>query len=484
MDELAEAVLDAAVAAGAAYADVRAVTEEVESVAVQDQRVDGVEHRTTRGLGVRVLVDGAWGFAGTARLDRPSVLAAAATAAELARAAAGLRREPVRLAPSEVVTATYRTPLVTDPFAVGVEDKLQLLFAATAAAAGTAPLAFARASTDAWRTTKRFVSSEGADVRQEIVQVAGGVECVAIADGEVQTRSFPNSFRGYCGTGGWEDVVALDLAGAAPRHAEEAVALLTAPDLPADRRTVVLDGNQLALQVHESVGHPTELDRVLGSEAGFAGTSFLQPGDAGHLRYGSEHVHLTLDSTTPGALGTFGFDDEGTPAGRHPLVVGGVLKGFLTSRETAPVLGDDVRSNGTMRADSWASTPLIRMTNVHLEPGEGSLAELLEDTGDGVFMTTNRSWSIDDRRVDFAFGCEVAWEIRGGRLGRMYRNPTYGGRTTDFWGSCDAVAGSEAWAVYGTPNCGKGQPLQVARVAHGAAPARFRDVATGGGGAR
>jgi len=481
MDEEAGAALDAAVGAGAGYVDVRTVTEEVESVSVQDERVDGVERRTSRGIGIRVLVDGAWGFAGTARLDRASVLAAAATAVEVARASAGLRRAPVRLAPTEVATATYRTPLATDPFAVGVEEKLELLLAATASANAAAPLAFATASTDAWRTTKRFRSSEGADITQEIVQVAGGVECVAIADGEVQRRSFPNSFRGYCGTGGWEDVVALDLAGRAPGYADEAVALLTAPDLPAGTRTVVLDGNQLALQVHESVGHPTELDRILGYEAGFAGTSFVRPDDAGHLRYGSEHVHLTLDTTTPRALGTFGFDDEGTPAGRHPLVVAGILQGFLTSRETAPVLGDDARSNGTMRADSWSSIPLIRMTNIHLEPGEGSLEQLLDDTGDGVFMTTNRSWSIDDKRVDFAFGCEVAYEIRGGRLGRRYRNPTYGGRTTDFWGSCDGVAGPEEWSVYGTPNCGKGQPAQVARVAHGAAPARFRNVTTGRG---
>lgn len=481
MEQVAEAALDAAVDAGAGYADVRTVTEEVESVSVQDQRLDGVEHRTTRGIGIRVLVDGAWGFAGTARPDRASVLAAVATAVEVARASAGLRREPVRLAPTDVATASWRTPLAVDPFAVSLEDKLQLLFEATASATGKAPLAFVRASCDAWRTTKHFRSSEGADLRQEIVQVAGGVECVAIADGEVQTRSFPNSFRGYCGTGGWEDVLALDLAGTAPRYAEEAVALLTAPDLPAGTGTVVLDGNQLALQVHESVGHPTELDRILGYEAAFAGTSFLRPEDAGSLRYGSEHVHLTLDTTTPRAMGTFGYDDEGTPAGRHELVVGGVLQGFLSSRETAPVLGDDARSNGTMRADSWSSIPLIRMTNIHLEPGEGSLEQLLEDTGEGVFMTTNRSWSIDDRRVDFAFGCEVAYEIRGGRLGRMYRNPTYGGRTTDFWGSCDAVAGPEEWIVYGTPNCGKGQPLQVARVAHGAAPARFRDIRLGRG---
>ncbi|HEY8341207.1 MAG TPA: TldD/PmbA family protein, partial [Egibacteraceae bacterium] len=259
----------------------------------------------------------------------------------------------------------------------------------------------------------------------------------------------------------------------------EAVALLAAPELPAGVGTVILDGNQVALQVHESVGHPLELDRILGYEAAYAGTSFVQVGDRGSLRYGSELVNLTLDSTTPKALGTFGFDDEGVPAQRVPLVVDGVLRDVLSSRETAPVLGEDARSNGTMRAESWHALPLIRMTNIHLEPGTGSLDDLIADTDEGVFMTTNRSWSIDDKRVNFQFGCEAAWEIRDGRLGRMYRNPTYTGRTTDFWGSCDAIAGPEEWRVHGTPNCGKGQPGQIARVAHGAAPARFRNVQVG-----
>ncbi|MPZ87069.1 MAG: hypothetical protein GEU81_03145, partial [Nitriliruptorales bacterium] len=346
VDDLAVLALDDAVAAGADYADVRAVTEKTESVAVQDQRLDGVERRTARGIGVRVLLGGSWGFAGTARLDRDSVLGAARTAVEVARASTAVQRHPVRLAPVDVVQAEYTTPHQIDPLMVPTEDKLAVLLEATAAAKAVPKLTFARASTDAWRTTKRFVSSEGADIRQTIVQVAGGVECLAVGEHEVQVRSFPNSFRGYCGTGGWEDVLALGLAEQAPAYAEEAVALLSAPELPAQTGTLVLDGNQLALQVHESVGHPTELDRILGSEAAYAGTSFLSPSDLGTLRYGSSLVNLTLDSTTPRALGTYGYDDEGVAAGRHPLVGEGVLTGFLTSRETAPVLGEDARSNG------------------------------------------------------------------------------------------------------------------------------------------
>ncbi len=479
MRELAQLALDEAVAAGASYADARAVLDETESLSVQDQRVEGVGRQASRGVGVRVLVDGSWGFAGTARLDREAVLSAARTAVAVARASATAQRRAVRLAPVDVATGTYVTPHDTDPLDVALEDKLELLLAATAAAASVDGLTFAKASQDTWKSTKWFVSSEGADLHQTLLQIGGGVECVAVGEHEVQTRSFPNSFRGYCGTGGWEDIVALDLAAQAPRYAEEAVALLTAPELPSHTGTLVLDGSQVALQVHESVGHPLELDRVLRYEAAFAGTSWVGLDDVGRLRYGSPLVNFTLDTTTPKGMGTYGYDDEGTPAGRHPLVVDGVLCDFLTSRETAPAVSDDTRSNGTMRADSWGTIPLIRMTNIHLEPGEGTLDELLSDTGDGIYMATNRSWSIDDRRLNFQFGCEVAYEITGGRLGRLYRNPTYAGRTPQFWGSCDAIAGRDAWVVYGTPNCGKGQPTQVARVAHGAAPTRFRNVEMG-----
>jgi TldD protein len=212
-------------------------------------------------------------------------------------------------------------------------------------------------------------------------------------------------------------------------------------------------------------------------EAAYAGTSFVRPEDLGRLRYGSPAMSVTADATTPGGLGTFAYDDEGVGAQRTPLVAEGVLAGFLTSRETAAGVG--AGSGGAMRADGWGSMPLIRMTNVHLEPGQGTLDELVADTPDGLLLSVNRSWSIDDRRVNFQFGVEAAWEIRGGRLGRLYRNATYDGRTTEFWGSLDAVCGPEAWVVWGVPNCGKGQPLQNARVGHGAAPARFRNVHVG-----
>jgi TldD protein len=340
-------------------------------------------------------------------------------------------------------------------------------------------IALGRGSYDAWRRRSLFLSSEGADIAQHITQCGSGIDATAVGESEVQERSYPNSFGGDCGTVGYELVRGLDLVGTAPRVADEALQLLSADECPAGTTTVVLDGSQVALQVHESIGHPIELDRVLGMEAAYAGTSFLTPDDLGRLRYGSPLLNVVADATTPGALGTFGYDDEGVPATSTPIVTEGVFAGFLTSRETASEVGLDA-SGATVRAESWSALPLIRMTNVSLLPGEAaSLDELLDGVDEGVYLETNRSWSIDDKRVDFQFGTQWGREIRNGKLGRVLRNGTYAGRTTSFWGSMDAVGGPGLWKAWGLPNCGKGQPPQIGFVAHGAAPARFRDVRVG-----
>jgi len=241
--------------------------------------------------------------------------------------------------------------------------------------------------------------------------------------------------------------------------------------------SLVLDSGQMELQIHESIGHPIELDRVLGMEEAYAGGSWLTPSDRGKVRYASDLVSITADATLAGGLGTFGFDDEGVPAQSTPVIVDGMFENFLTSRETAPVLGQT--SNATSRADGWSHLPLIRMTNISIEPREGTLAEIIGDTDDGIFMSTNTSWSIDDKRINFQFGCEMAWRIEHGKLTTLYKNPNYTGLAPEFWGSCDAVGGREDWVVWGTPNCGKGQPGQVGRVGHGASPARFRNVQVG-----
>lgn len=235
----------------------------------------------------------------------------------------------------------------------------------------------------------------------------------------------------------------------------------------------------MALQIHESIGHPTELDRVVGMEASFAGTSFLTLDKLDKFRVGSDLVTISADATVPGALGTFGFDDEGVPAQNTPIISRGLLAGYLSSRETAHLVGG--RSNGTMRADGWNRIPLIRMTNLNLDPGEGSLDEIVSETPEGVLFETNRSWSIDDKRLNFQFASEIGWEIKNGKLGRMLKNPNYTGVTPKFWAACDRIAGPGDWRMWGVPNCGKGEPTQIARVGHGSSPARFQDTQIGVG---
>jgi TldD protein len=474
MRELCEAAVDTATGAGAEYADARAVARRTQLVATRNGRVEQLSDAESEGIGVRVLVNGAWGFACDRRLTPDGARDAALRALSFAKAAGGRGRK--ELAPLEAQSGTYRSPVERDPFAVSLAAKVEQCLRVEEAL--DAPdLIVRQAMVRALREHKLFVSSDGTVVEQEFTECGGGVDCAAAADGVYQVRSFPSSGVGSSGQGGWEIVERLELEREAPRVAEEASALLRAAVCPPKTTTLVVDGDQAALQVHESVGHPTELDRVYGTEAAYAGTSFLKATDLGSLRYGSEAMNITADPTTPGGLGTFGYDDEGVPALRQPVVDHGLLTGFLTSRETAARIGQG--GGGSMRADSWNRMPLVRMTNLHLEPGEGTLDDLLADVDDGVYMETNKSWSIDDKRLNFQFGTQIAWEIKKGKRGRMLRDATYTGITPEFWGKLDAVAGHDSWRMYGITNCGKGQPGQGAHVSHGAAPARFRDVQIG-----
>ena len=293
---------------------------------------------------------------------------------------------------------------------------------------------------------------------------------------ETQRRSYPQSFGQY-ESGGYEIIRAFDLPGNAGRIAEEAVALLSAPECPAGTTDLVLESSQVALQIHESVGHAIELDRILGWEAAFAGTSFLELSELGRMRYGSELMNITADATLPGALGTFGYDDEGTPAQRVDIVREGTWVGVLSGRDSAAIAG--LPPGGMVRGDGYHRLPMVRMTNVGLLPGDSSLEEIVADTDDGVLMATNRSWSIDDKRLNFQFGCEIGWEIKRGKRGRMLRNPTYTGITPQFWASLDRLGGEGEWTFWGVPNCGKGQPIQTMKTGHPAVPARFRGVRVG-----
>jgi len=475
---IAEA-LDAAAIAGATYADARVVETREQELSVRTGRVDAIGSSESLGLGIRVIADGAWGFAATADMSGDGIGTAAREAVALARAAATSLREPVRLAPVDAYRDTWNGPCEIDPFTVPVDDKLAILLAADEALRAEAAVRVSAARMAFLGVHKMFGSSEGSLIEQSYTESQAGIVAYAIGEGEMLPRSYPNSHGGQAVQGGWEAVLALDIAGHAPRVGEQAAALLSADSCPSETTTVIIDGSQVALQVHESIGHPTELDRVLGDEAAFAGTSWVGLEDLGTLKYGSEKVTVTADATVPGSLGSFGWDDEGVPAQRDFLIRDGILTGFQSSRESALTIGRT--SNGCMRADGWNRQPLVRMTTISLEPGTWGFDELVADTDDGIYVETNNSWSIDDRRLNFQFACEIGWEIKGGKLGRMIKNPNYTGITPEFWGSCDAVCSPKHWQVWGIPNCGKGEPMQVAHVAHGAAPARFRNVRMGVG---
>jgi TldD protein len=463
---------------GAQYADVRVVESQTETISLKNGVVQQLESTDTIGFGVRVLVGGAWGFASSREITKAEVDRVTGMAVEIAKASALVLTNKVELGPPVTSTGTYQTPYEIDPFSISLEDKLGLLLAVDAEMALVKGPRVRTADLRFWRTKKWFANSEGAFTEQVIIESGGGISATSVAEGEVQVRSFPNSFRGQFSTGGWEVIQNLDLRGNAQRTAAESVALLKADACPQNLKTsLILGGSQLALQIHESCGHPTELDRVFGTEAAFAGTSFLTTEKLDTFQYGSQVVNLTQDSVRPLGLGTFGWDDEGIPAQSSPLVKEGQFVGYLMSRETASILGKV--SNGCMRASGWNRIPLVRMTNVSLEPGTWNFDDLVADTDDGIYMETNRSWSIDDKRYNFQFGTETGYEIKGGKLGLLLKNCTYMGITPEFWKSCDAVCSKEHWQMWGTPNCGKGQPSQTAHTGHGAAPARFRNVHVG-----
>jgi TldD protein len=460
---------------GAEYAEIRHVENHREHVKVRNQDLEVQIASHDQGVGIRVLAEGAWGFAATAD-ERPEALdRTAAQALGVARAAAGISRARVTLAPTAPARGSYRSVVRRDPFAVSQEEKLALLFAATGELARDPRIRAARGTLTFVRQHKRLVTTEGHDLDQELTLSGGGIAAVAVEGHEAQSRSYPKDGEGDIAQAGFEFVESLDLVGQAARVREEVVALLTAPDCPEGARTVILTGSQLSLQVHESCGHPTELDRALGTELSLAGGSFLTPDRLGS-RYGSRLVNLVADACTPGGPGTFGWDDEGTPAQRTDLVREGEFVGYLSSRETAARIGRT--STGAMRAESWNRVPLIRMVNVNLEPGTGRLEDLIADTGHGLLLDVNRAWSIDDRRLNFQFGLELAREIRGGKLGRLYRNPVYTGITPRFWAGCDAVTADD-WRIWGYMFCGKGDPVQLIWVGHGVGSARFRDVQVG-----
>jgi TldD protein len=480
MQDFANWALETARLRGASYADARLMDIRHRDLSTKNGQVGTLAESESCGIGIRVIAHGSWGFAATDRLTREGIAACAAEAVAIAKASALAKRHDVEMVPEQAYQDTWQNPYVKDPFRIPLERQLDLLLAADREMSRVKGVTLTETSMAFRRIEQWFASSLGSAIHQVKMQSGAGIVATSFSGNEIQKRSYPNSFGGQHQLAGYELVESLDLLGNAPRVAEEAVALHSAAQSPEGTKTLILDSSQLGLQIHESIGHPIELDRVLGMEANFAGMSFLTLDKLDKLRYGSQIVNVVADARLehgPG-LGTFGYDDEGVPAQCIPIITDGLFTGYLSNRETALSIGLD-RSGGTMRTESWNRLPIIRMTNISILPGTWRFEDLIADTDDAVLMETNRSWSIDDRRYHFQFSTEIGWEIKAGKKARMLKNPSYSGITTEFWNSCDAICSREHWTLWGTPNCGKGQPMQTMGTGHGAAPARFRNIKLG-----
>jgi len=475
--KLAELALSVAKDEGASYVDIRIEEIEEENISVRNGTAELIEKSTDFGLGIRVIVNGAWGFAASADVNEQSIQNVSKQATQVARASSRVKGKDIVLSPVEKVIDSYETPVAIDPFSIPLKEKLDYLLLVDNLMNKVSGINQTESYMNFIKRNKFFASSEGSIIHEIMTQSGAGISAAAMmGHRQMGTRSYPNS-SGQHQSKGYELIGELDFEKNARRISEEAVALLSAKECPSKTTTIILDGPQMSLQIHESIGHALELDRVFGAERNFSGTSFATVDKLNKLKYGSEIVNVVNDSTCPFGLGTFGYDDEGMKAGRSFLIKDGILVGYLSSRETASEVGKT--SNGCMRASSWANFPIVRMTNTNLLPGDKSLEEMISEVDDGIYMQTVRTWSIDDTRESFQMGCEIGWEIKNGKLGEMIKSPSYSGNTVQFWNSCDAIANEKYWEIWGTPNCGKGQPPQNMPTSQGASPARFRNVKVG-----
>ena len=469
--------LAAAAAKKAGYCDIRYEIIRDESLSYSDGKPDPIESSYSAGWAVRLLIDGAWGFASS---DDSSLTIdkLVARAVDVAHASARLIKDPVRLAPVVAEKGQYLSAYKTDPFTVPLADKIAFLADLDNAMAAYEGINTQSCFASFRKLEKWFFSSEGSELYQNIIQTGAGMSLgQAKSRRERAERSFPRP-SGQYELKGFELLGELDMKGQIPRLVEEVGLLLAAPPCPEKTTTLVLAGDILSLVIHESIGHPLELDRVFGAERNFSGISFATPENLDTLQYGSPLVNVLDDPTDPHGLGSFGWDDEGVKSRKTYLIKDGILKDYLSSRETATRIGHD--STGAMRAEGWQNLPIVRMCNTILEPGDKSFEQLIGEVDDGIYMSGPTSWSIDDLRKNFQFGCEIGWEIKGGKLAGVVQNPTFSGCTTQFWNNCEAIGDASQFVLRGTPNCGKGQPGQNARTAEGASPARFANIQVGG----
>lgn len=477
IEKITLAAVEKATGRGASYADCRYVEIDSESLSFSDGSPESVSRSTDRGIGVRVIANGAWGFFGSSIVTEKEAARAAGKAVEIARASARLNEKPVELAPAEALEGSYTSNFRIDPFEIGLGEKIQYLENLDALMAGNDQVNTRNSHIDFRKTVSYFASSEGSEIHQVIVHSGAGIEFgVRKSRREFATRSFPQN-GGQYEARGYELLSEIEFEKEIPRLTDEVMALLSAPQCPSTTTSLVLESSVVGLVIHEIIGHPLELDRVFGSERNFSGTSFATADKLGELKYGAPTVNVISDPTHIHGLGSFGYDDEGVKAHKADLIKNGILVGYLSSRETAARIGR--KSSGAMRADGWGNIPIVRMTNTTLAPGDKSLDDLLAMAGDGIYMSTISSWSPSDDRSSFEFGCEIGWEIKAGKLARVYRTPTFSGRTVDFWNSVEGIGDETLWKVWGTPNCGKGQPGQNARTGQGASPILVSNMKVG-----
>ncbi len=459
------------------YADLRVQQIEVERLSSASQKVEPVEKSVSLGFAVRVLRNGSWGFAASSHFDDKEYERIIKVALAIAEASRKVNKLPIELGDLPTSRGSYATPVSHDPFMIPIKEKLGLMADWEELMRKNTAISSTSAFLDFRRETKMFRSTSGSDIQQVLLHTGAGITCgIVKSRRERYERSFPTS-SGQFVSGGFEQIATFKIEENIEKIAAQVVEMQTAMECPSKVTDLVLSPDLASLQIHESIGHPLELDRVFGSERNFSGTSFATADQLNKLKYASDVVNVYSDPTFPGGLATYKYDDDGVTASRAALIEKGVLVGYLSSLETAKRIG--MASSAAARAEGWGNVPLVRMTNLILEPGDKKFAEMIAEVEDGIYIDGVESWSIDDNRDNFTLGGEVGWEIKNGKLGAMIKAPSYTGNTVQFWNSCDSTGHKDEWTLWGTPNCGKGEPGQNGRTAQGAAYVRFRQVKVG-----
>ena len=439
--------------------------------------VDNLTNSVSIGFGIRILKNGAWGFSSSNKLTKEQVKKCAKEASKLAEIAS-IRNPNIKLTNEPTIVDKRKNPIKIDPFHVEPSEKIEFFKDSIKEISHIKEIKFANSIYMARKDRMKFYNSEGANIDQEIVANGGYILLIAKGSNDVQTRKYRDDlFK----TEGWELMKNSKFREELPEKAAELVDLLEAPNLKSAISDIILNPSQLGIQLHESCGHPSELDRAIGYEAAYAGTSFLKPELLKKkYKYGNEKVTINADATIPKALGSFYYDHEGVKGEKTTLVKEGLFNDYLSSRETASIIGRK-HSSGSTRSIGYQHIPLVRMTNIVLQPDKHGqkLEEMIEETKDGYYFHTNRSWSIDDIRLNFQFGCEIGYKIKNGSIEGLVKNPTYTGITPEFWNSVLAVGKPDELEVLGTPFCGKGEPGQTMYTGHGGPPTKFQSVRVG-----